>query len=33
MPSWLVQGELNLYFDTVVGSTQNGKIWMVNIIQ
>jgi len=26
---WLVQVELNLYFDTVVRSTQNGKIWMV----
>jgi hypothetical protein len=30
MPLWLVQGELNLYFDTVVGSTQNGKFgWLM----
>jgi hypothetical protein len=31
--SWLVHGELNLYFDTVVRNTQNVKIFMVNIIQ
>jgi len=26
---WLVWVELNLYFDTVVRSTQNAKIWMI----
>jgi len=31
--SWLVQGEHNISFNTVVRSTQNGKIWMVNEIQ